>query len=470
MNLDALGPNLLAFSLTGFLEKLVEGVVNGFLLLLQLIARGLLQLELTISEDLVLRTPAIGPHWFDSPFVVDIPGISGPDGIIHHFYRQTMNVVLLGTALGLFISAIMLVAGFMPNWRAAAKENLLRTPLFLVMALMAPWFLQFFIDLNTMLVGIGFPDSATYVDLRDSLWDNLLAPRDLGDQFGQLIGLLVAAIALLIVMLELATRYGVILFIGAISPLVIMGLAFNFTRGFATKALKLFIAVVFFQGFTAIAIRLMLEVVVAYGDGGGIATWALLSGMAATIAYLPKVLSGAGEAVANGSKVLKVTAAAAIGGTAMAARGISGSSSPKPAQGGAGGPAPPATGGGDPGRGFARPATFSRGVGEAPAPAPPHIRRHTLVEPPTEAPPSRPRPALAGSLALGLGGSQRPPPMPERPEEPHTSKPAANASPSPSKDRRESPAQRTARPGQQERAGKPFFADDKADGKAPPHP
>lgn len=312
-------------SIGGFLEGIGEAIVNGFLLILQTLARSLISLELLMLEDLALKTPAIGPRWFDTPLVVDIPGITGPGGIINDFYTKTFSLVLLGSGIAILLSGLMLLLGFMPRWRAAALENLVRAPVFLFLAMAAPWLLQFFIDANSVLVTVGFAGEEEYQEMQGKLWDGLFGVDSVGDEWGQLIGLLVAGVALLLVLLELATRYGVVIFIGAISPLVIMGLAFNFTRGFSTKALQLFIGAVFFQGFAAIALRLMLEIVVAYEGGGGIASWALLAGIATMIASLPKVLANASEAVSGGVRAMQLGTAAAIGlttaGVGLAARG-----------------------------------------------------------------------------------------------------------------------------------------------------
>ena len=308
----------------GIFGDLAQNIIDFFAMWLVKGIEAILWAELWMVKGLVLYTPALWDPWFETPYVTMIPGISGSDGIVGAFYARCVGVLGILVALGILLSGVMLMAGWLPKWQQAAKENLSRVLGYSVMALAAPKLLQLVIDLNGLMMHLAFDSPEQYDALLDGLRDSLFSFQVEGS-FARLIGFSVAVIAVLFVALELVLRYGFVLGLGIISPLIVLSLAFNATRGFGLKALKTFAGWTFFQFLAAVMLRVGLEATVAFSNAGAsygwvnsVPTWALLAGFFLATAALPKILAGVGDSVHAAAAPARAAKMAIAAGTGVA--------------------------------------------------------------------------------------------------------------------------------------------------------
>lgn len=314
---------VLALNFGNLARAIGEAVANSIFYVLRLLLTAVVTALLWAIKPLVLNTPAV----INDPIAPLRPATEGDSGspevvpalidVLQESHATTLTLAYSAMTLGLVISFVLLGMGIVPNWKEAAKENLKRVLIFGLLAGFSSYWFEFLIDLNNLAVAMVFSEQR-YDELLNQLLGTLFKGGPLADNFSITVGLAVTTVCLIIVVLELAARIGIIVFLTAIGPLIIMGYAFHFSRSFASKAMKLFVGAVFFQFFAAVAIRLMMEVTVAWRDSD-LPSWILLSGICATIATLPKLLVDAGGALSALTHQVSTGVKVSMAGAAMVA-------------------------------------------------------------------------------------------------------------------------------------------------------
>jgi hypothetical protein len=235
------------------IKGLVEWVV-GFVI--NLIASALLDLVLAILGPMVLYTPAV----VDDPSFVVSNGFVSVDPVItdeiHEFYQRSLAIAAGLVGLSVAISAVMLMLGFIPSLKDAAKDNFSRLILLAPAAFVAPYILQMIINVNGLLNLIPCPQGPTdCLSIETAAYFSIGSGNPLADGIGKLI----TAVALLFSIVYFAARYAVIILVAAISPLMFVGMAFNFSRPMATKLFSTFNSAVFYQFFGLTILKIGLD-------------------------------------------------------------------------------------------------------------------------------------------------------------------------------------------------------------------
>lgn len=235
------------------IKGLVEWTV-GFVL--NLIATALLDLVLALLKPMVLYTPAVvndESFVVSNGFVAMDPNITGE---INTFYQRSLAISAGLIGLSVALSAVMLMLGFIPSLKDAAKDNFSRLVLLAPAAFVAPYILQMIINVNALLNLIPCPSGPV---------DCLTMPNSAyfsvgsGNPLSEAIGKLITAVALLFSIIYFAARYAVIILVAAISPLMFVGMAFNFSRPMAMKLFSTFNSSVFYQFFGLTILKIGLD-------------------------------------------------------------------------------------------------------------------------------------------------------------------------------------------------------------------
>lgn len=233
----------------GLVEWIVGSIVN-------LIATALLDLVLAILGPMVLYTPAVVN---DPSFVVNngfVPIDTTITGEISDFYQRSLAISAGLIGLSVALSAVMLMLGFIPSLKDAAKDNFGRLVLLAPAAFVAPYILQMIININGLLDLIPCPHGPVdCLSLSNASYLSIGSGNPLADGIGKL----VTAVALLFSIIYFAARYAVIILVAAISPLMFVGMAFNFSRPMAMKLFSTFNSAVFYQFFGLTILKIGLD-------------------------------------------------------------------------------------------------------------------------------------------------------------------------------------------------------------------
>ncbi|MHB8634403.1 MAG: hypothetical protein ACYDBQ_10660 [Thermoplasmatota archaeon] len=318
----------LASALADALKGSVDFVVGS---LLKLVGAALLGLVKQFMAPLLLYTPAVVP---DSSFVLQngfIDRSSYITATIHEFVQRSLWLSGSLIALGIAVSALLMTTGFWPTLADAARDNLRRLILLAPAALLAPYLLQFVINVDALLYAVPCPHGpSTCLDMDWGLVFQVDASAFAsGDMVNAAIGMamIVTALALLFGLLYLAARFAVIILIASVSPLLFAALAFHFSRPLASKALAAFTSSVFYQFFALVLLKVGLTLMQAAAQEPSslIPAWMVLLGCGVALTYLPKTLSAAGAALGGAARFQRLVGAAgaaALGGSALVARPI----------------------------------------------------------------------------------------------------------------------------------------------------
>jgi hypothetical protein len=342
-----------------YFANLGEVIVSAILTLIELVVMGIVGIIMAVLFMAINYTPNLTsrhlvPGLGNGQDIMGVTmGTGAPPTIVHDLagVNALESIYSLSTtiAFGLLSVSIvgvglMFTVGWIPNLRMAAKESLGRIVLFGALAFFAKDIFQLILDLSTM-VSSGILSGAQARDMWAEISIDILSSAgagvvdagsglvngDMGTntnplmaQVGMIFGGFILAFAMLAVLLEICIRFGVILFIGSISPIVMVSFAFPWTRSFASKSFKLFVGAAFLNIFTLIGLKLTLLTMVALNDPTNTgydksAVPFIMAGMGAIIAYIPKLLLDMSGAISAGSGTIKAGSMAAV--TSVAAAG-----------------------------------------------------------------------------------------------------------------------------------------------------
>lgn len=256
--------------LLGIVDSIGEAVANAikgiidFVVgaLLKLVGAALLGLVQEFLAPMLLYTPAVVK---DESFVMQNGFIDQSPYItttIDDFYQRSLIISGGLVGLSVAVSAVMMMLGFLPALRDAARDNFSRLILFAPAAFLAPYILQLIINVNSLLYAIPCPqgpDGCLDMEWGDAFDLNFSAFSG-GDMVNVATGLamIITALALLYSMIYFAARFAVIVLVAAISPLMFVGMAFNFSRPMAAKLFSTFTSAVFYQFFGLVVMKLGL--------------------------------------------------------------------------------------------------------------------------------------------------------------------------------------------------------------------
>ena len=305
------------FGLMGIKESLTQAFQEAMFFLARTFWVSFLTLELYVLKPLVLQTPVpTGFSFFtgNDAYLYYDPSISGPDGIIHQFYEKTSILAGFSLTLGLIFSGLLLGMGIAnDNWMAAARDNLRRLLFTAPFIYLSLYMLQFVAELSALTTSM-FLDEQTYNNFLLELPQLIINPGTpkFSDEVGLIIGISMTSIVLFLVLLELVARFAIMVFIPAISPLLVALSIFHWSRPMAQSALRLYVTAAFFQPALAICLNFTMTLVLAMrsNSSGTVAPWAILAGCAALMAYLPRLLSGVGSQLTQATQSIRTAAVA----------------------------------------------------------------------------------------------------------------------------------------------------------------
>lgn len=289
-----------------WIQDMIQGMINSVLFLIRLFFQLIFTLLLFILMDLLFNSPSIR-----EPLVTsgdDAPYYSPEVGsLVAEINQAVLALGLSFITIMAMISLLMFGTALVAKWKTLGIENLKRLFIITFFAWLAPVIFQLIIEINHVFTNSIYSKDAMMDDIGAQILDagvglaQAVSPAAatamsqfgvgaMGNEFALIFGYATACVVVFILMFELAVRYGVLIFMGAISPLLAIMWSFHATSGIAKKGIQLFVAAAFFQFFAALGMRITMGVLAGFNNTP-IPDWALIAGTVSVTAYIPKLLT-----------------------------------------------------------------------------------------------------------------------------------------------------------------------------------